>query len=312
MENISIIIPIAPNRGTPKVLESLKNLNYPKNKIEILLTKGRNPSKQRNQAIKEAQGEYLFFFDDDVVVKPDHIKRALKNYTSKNIVLTGGPDLYNPKDKFLRRCFGMVMESYFATQKTRARFYPVGKKRIATEKDLLMCNMNARKSIFKLEKLNENIYPCEEIDLINRIIKRGYKIIYDPKLTTHRNRRENLREFIKQFFSYGKARIRYAFMAKKEKNKNIFFIIPSLFVLYLVSLIFYNHIWYIIPLLIYIMCAILSSILIIIKKRELKTILVTPFLFLLLHTSYGLGMLYGLLGINKKADQEINVERIKC
>ena len=317
MENISIIIPIAPGKGTPKVLESIKNIDYPKNKIEVLLTIGKNPSKQRNEAVKIAKGRYIFFFDDDVIFKPNHIKKALMNYTNDEIVLVGGPDKYNPEDKFLRRCFGIVMESYFATQKTSARFCPVGEKRFGTEKDLIMCNMSVRKSIFDLEKLDEDLYPCEETDLVNRIIERGYKTIYNPNLITMRSRRQNIRKFIKQFFVYGKARIKYAFVAMKKgyKTKNSLFLVPLVFVLYLGSLIFYHPAWYLIPALTYILTAILSSLLIVFQKKELKTILITPFLFLLIHFSYGIGMLYGSLRIifpEETKNQEIIIKRIKC
>lgn len=91
-----------------KTLQALYNVDYPKNKIEIifsyypsadntlniirefkqnyskeyfnikiLISKKRGVSYQRNIAIKESKGEYIFILDDDVAIHKDTFKHAL-------------------------------------------------------------------------------------------------------------------------------------------------------------------------------------------------------------------------------------------
>src|SRR3989304_5769899 len=71
----SVVIALAPDRGA-EVLQSLNEADYPKNKIEIIIKKSLNPSENRNNGVKEANGEIIAFIDDDAIVDKFIFKNA--------------------------------------------------------------------------------------------------------------------------------------------------------------------------------------------------------------------------------------------
>ncbi len=68
---ITVIIPAKAEYNHIKALKYLKNVNYPAEKLEILIINGYNPSLQRNKAAQIARGERLYFLDDDSIVSKD-------------------------------------------------------------------------------------------------------------------------------------------------------------------------------------------------------------------------------------------------
>ncbi len=306
---ITFIIPYA-KKKLPKVIESLKQVNYPKYKINVLIAIGNNPSKQRNLALEKAKGDIIFFFDDDPVIPKNHIKKVLKYFKDKTIVGVGGPVLTKPGVSFFQKCAGYVMASYFATQQMRARFMPLGKVRVANEKDLISCNLAIRKSVLGKRPFDERLYPNEENELLNRLRKKKYKLIYDPNLKIYRGQRENFYQFAKQFFRYGKSRVEHLIL--QPKNFSLLFIIPLLFVFYLFLLILFPFPWMFIPLLLYIVLDVVFSIKILIEQKSLAPIIYVPYLFFIVHVAYGLGTFYGMIQPFKRPrQQKIKINEVK-
>ena len=54
MPTISVIIPALSDEGDLPVVSFLKNIDYPQDKIEIILSIGKEPSIQRNRAVSTA------------------------------------------------------------------------------------------------------------------------------------------------------------------------------------------------------------------------------------------------------------------
>ena len=46
-------------------MEAVCRLDYPADKCEVILARGKQPSAQRNRAVERAQGELIYFLDDD-------------------------------------------------------------------------------------------------------------------------------------------------------------------------------------------------------------------------------------------------------
>jgi len=304
---ISIIIPVAPNSKFKKTLEAIRNVDYDKNKLEIFIIKGKNPSRQRNKGIKLAKGEIILFLDNDSIIEKDYIQKMIKKHESYDVV--GGPAITLATDSFLQKSFGFVLGSYLATQKMQSKFRKVGKARKATEKELILCNLSIKKkTLDKYGLFNEKLYPNEENELLNRFQKNNVKILYDPEIVIFRSQRKNIKNFMKQIYTYGLSRMEH-FKLKPNFTKPIFFM-PSLFVLYLISLIFFKPSWYLIPLILYIALDLVFSIEISIRERKLWTILTTPLLFLILHISYGLGIFRGIFKRRKSNNNEVQIKKI--
>lgn len=311
---VTVIIPILPDVTTAQAIETLRKIDYPPDKIEVLVSRGKNPSRQRNQALDRATGDIIFFFDDDSEIPRDYFKKALEHYKNSDIDALGGPAETSKTDSFLQKCFGYTLGSYFATQSMSNKFHGYGKIRAATEKELILCNFSMRKKSLGEHRFDERLYPNEENELFNRLIAEGKRFIYDPDLKIYRHQRSSLINFAKQFYKYGYGRIEHLII--RPKSSSPVFIIPPLFVTYLLTLIVFLllqkiQLIYFIPLLIYFVMALISAAKTAITEKDLKTLLIIPFLFFVVHASYGVGMITSLLNFRKKErPKEVKVTKI--
>lgn len=69
--DISVIIPTKSEEVRKELLESIKsNTEEAKLETEVIIVKGENVQKNRNEGANKAKGEYLFFCDDDITLYP--------------------------------------------------------------------------------------------------------------------------------------------------------------------------------------------------------------------------------------------------
>lgn len=313
--SFSIIIPVKPSSEVKIAIDSIKNSLYPPERYEVIISEGYKPSLQRNQAAKIACGDILLFLDNDTEIVPDLLQMLAENFADKDVAVVGGPNLTHPNDSFIQKAFGCALASKFAHWNMASRYRPIGKKRTAGEKELILCAMAVKRDIFeKLGGFDERLYPNEENELLNRIKSAGYKIIYDPLAISYRSRRKNLIEFVKQIANYGRGRMEQFFVEKFAMN-NLFFLGPLIFTLYLIWLFLIRKIIFSIPVLIYFLGAFISSFGFAIKEKRFSLFIILPFIYLIMHISYSYGLLKGLLkklGKEKKKENfPVKVKKVK-
>ena len=204
---VSIIIPARPEEASLPAVEAARRLDYPPEKIEIILARGRQPSVQRNAAMRAAQGEIIYFLDDDARPLPGNLRRALEHFQSPEVKMVGGPSLCPPEAPALQQAFAFTMGSKIAFGPSCARYRSVGIVRATSEKELILCNLLARRDdVLALGGFDETLYPNEENALMDGLQKKGGKLIYDPDLSAHRSPRPSLYAFCKMLFNYGRGR----------------------------------------------------------------------------------------------------------
>ena len=287
----SIVIALAPGRNA-EILESLKNVNYPKNKYEILVEQGLNPSENRNRAIKKAKGEIIAILDDDVFLDENILANAENFFNNnKDIGLVGGPQLTPETDKFFAKVSGYALESSFGSYKMSTRYKKNKINLNADETCITSANCFVRREVFnKAGFFSPALYPGEDPEFFSRVKKNNVKIAYSPDLIVYHKRRNSFSSFCKQIYKYGKVR-----MIKEKLNKTLVdpvFVIPSLFVVYLILLPFLYSFFkiLIIPFILYLVLNILFSFKIALEKEPYAFPLLI-ILFFAMHISYGLGML---------------------
>lgn len=295
----SIIVPHNPERKIV-VLDSLKNLEHPKDEYEIIIKHGKNPSRLRNESIKQAKGRYLAFVDDDCIVDKNWLKNAEKYLRKYNADIVGGPNLTPEDDPFFGKISGYVISSFFGTYKMSDR-YKQGKINFdASEINITSANCFFKKEVFdEITGFDERLFPNEENELIARAKNAGFKIIYAPDMIVYHRRRRSLSSFSKQFFRSGRGR---AYQRKiNQESFRLIFAVPALFVIYVVLLPMLSSISEIllIPFLVYVFLLIAVSIYESISNNNLRAVPLLPFLFFFLHISYGLGLIAGLLTMDK-------------
>ena len=182
-------------------------MDYPAELLEVLVVRGQQPSVQRNMALRQAKGELIYFLDDDSIPEKDALRRGAELFKDAAVQIIGGPNLCPPEAPALEQIFAWTMASWVAFGPSRARYASVGSVRPTSEKELILCNMMARReTLLRLGGFDEALYPNEENALMDEIQKQGGKLLYDPGFIVYRRPRRSFRAFCKMLMTYGRGR----------------------------------------------------------------------------------------------------------
>jgi succinoglycan biosynthesis protein ExoA len=207
LPTVTIIIPARPGESRIQALEAVRTLDYPRTRLEMIVARGKQPSVQRNVAIKAARGELIYFLDDDARPAPESLRRAVSHFTDPRVKLVGGPAVCPKEAPWIEQVFAVVLGSWLAFGPSRARYTRVGSLRESSEKELILCNMVMRRDTFvELGGFDESLYPNEENALMDDIQTAGGKLLYDPDVLAERRPRPNLKSFVKMLLTYGRGR----------------------------------------------------------------------------------------------------------
>jgi len=303
LPTVTIIIAARPDQAEVKAVVAARQLDYPPDKLEIILARGRQPSVQRNAAIRAARGEIIYFLDDDSMPLPGNLRRAILQFNSPEVKMIGGPNLCPADAPTLEKNFALTMGSWLAFGPSRARYRSVGNARATSEKELILCNLLARRdALLELGGFNEKLYPNEENALMDELQKRGGKLLYDPELIVHRRPRPTMKSFCKMLFTYGRGRAEQFRLHPTPGSAANF--VPPLFVLFLLALPFLPKIFFwVLP--VYFSAVLLQTLVLVPLKKFLWFPSVAALIFLS-HIFYGIGFWRGLFTSPKPPAQEIS------
>jgi cellulose synthase/poly-beta-1,6-N-acetylglucosamine synthase-like glycosyltransferase len=312
---VSIIIPTRPGQADIPAVTAALALDYPKDRLEIIVARGQQPAIQRNAAIKAARGEWIYFLDDDSRAQPDNLRRAFIHFQDPNVKMLGGPNLCPPDAPPLEQVFAVVLGSWLAFGPSRARYDSIGAVRSSSEKELILCNMMARRAdVLELGGFDESLYPNEENALMDELQKRGAKLIYDPQFIVHRRPRPTLRAFCKMLFTYGRGRAEQ-FRLHPTPGSALNFV-PPLFCVYLVAaplLALGLGAVVFAPLPLYLLTVLAQTAVSMAAKGFRCSLLAAP-LLVASHVFYGLGFWRGLFTklkrVGDKPVAEVNLETV--
>jgi len=235
LPSVTVVIAARPGQADLRAVPAARALEYPKDKLTIIVARGRQPSAQRNAAIQAARGELIYFLDDDSVTDHNNLNRAVPLFKQPEVKMVGGPNVCPNDGPELEQVFAMVLASW-AFASSRSRYAPVGARRETSEKELILCNLIARReALLELGGFNEALYPNEENALMDELQKRGGKLIYDPELIVLRRPRSSLRAFVKMLMTYGRGRAEQ--FRLHPTTGSILNFAPPIFLVYLIMLV---------------------------------------------------------------------------
>lgn len=233
-----MLIAARPDQKAIRAVEASKALEYPKDRIEILVARGKQPSVQRNTGLREAKGELVYFLDDDSEPMPQNLLRAAAHFADPAVQIVGGPNLCPEGAPPLERVFSVVLGSGLAFGPSRARYSKVGQVRTTGEKELILCNLVARRAtLLSLGGFDESLYPNEENALMDLLQKQGHKLLYDPDFYVFRRPRPTLKAFARMLLTYGRGRAEQ--FRTTPTAGSILNFVPPLFVVYLPLVVLY-------------------------------------------------------------------------
>jgi len=187
------------------------------------------PGQSRNYGCKQAKGNYFIFLDSDCMLPPHYVeivKNELKNTPADAY---GGPDKAHPDFTHLQKAINYSMTSLFTTGGIRGKsekldkFYPRS------------FNMGYSESVFQATEGFSKMRFGEDIDMSIRILKNGFKTKLFKKAFVYHKRRSTFKQFFKQVFNSGIARINL--YKKYPDSLKLVHWLPSFFTIGMIALI---------------------------------------------------------------------------
>ena len=225
------ILVVTPNPNVKKISEEFG--------ARFILSQLAGVSYQRNLGIRYARGEIICFIDDDAVADERWLEFLVKNFKEKVGCVGGKIKLWfeGEINKELKKIDEGLFKRFLGGT-------TLGNKKIELKEPLLWgSNLAVKKEIFEkvgffdelIGKKGEIELYNEEIELQERILRKGYKLIYEPKaIVWHKvpTKKLNLEHFLRRAFWQGYSDV-LAFrkektvkeMVKKMEEGNFYFLL---------------------------------------------------------------------------------------
>ncbi len=259
-------------------------------RLLVMRLQKRQPGAARNAALDRARGEIIFFLDDDVTVAPGFFSSAMRLFAERpELDVLGGPNLTPDDSGKFEHCVGRVLASPFGSATTRHRFRGAGRLRPADDRSLILCNLIIRRRA--MEGLNapfrNHMISNEENVLLAELAFRHKVMLHDPSLIVYHSRRPNLSGFFRQVFRYGQGR--WQNIEALPSSLSPVFLIPLLFLLYLLSIPIVRSPIYSVPLFVYAALAVIFSLIEALQAGDPRAFPTLLVLFPCCHIGYAMG-----------------------
>ena len=298
-------------------MESLNNLDYPKDKYEVIVsdsesndetqsiakkygaivvsTPKRSVCAGRNEGFKVARGEIIAFSDADCVMDKNWIKNSIKYFKDPKIGAVGGPNLTPSDDTAFAKAVGFVFDqAIFSAGSIHGRIL----RETREVKSIPGCNViYRREALEKVFPLDETFLEAEDYATNYKIRQLGYRLLYTPDTCVLHYRRPIPKSFFKQIYRYSIGRLIIG--KRNRKMINIIhvltgFAIPLALAFSLV-LIFFNLYWFLYFTVLVSLFLIVYFFLAWFKLKSLKAAFWVPLTVVILVCAWSMGFLRELV-----------------
>lgn len=319
---VSVVIPCRNEAiSIEGCLRSLASDSYPKNQLEILVVDGesrdgtqevaervarqhgfvrllRNPkcntATGMNIGIREAKGDIVMVVSAHAEYGEQYISRCIEALRRVGADCVGGPITTLPgADTPVARAIALAMSSPFG----------VGTAKFRTSQhhgfvDTVAFGAYRREVFQEVGLFDEKLIRNQDAELNYRILKAGGKIFMDPDIRSAYRARETLAKLWQQYFQYGYWKLRV--ILKHGRPGSWRQVVPALFASALIGLpavgIFSSTVLKLWALMVIAYLGFSFSFSVrAVRNRGWRVSLALPAAFLVLHISYGIGFLWGVL-----------------
>ncbi len=159
------------------------------------------PGLSRNYGAERAKGSYLVFLDSDCIIPAQYTETLIHRLTYDYTDAFGGPDKADNTFTPTQKAINYAMTSFFTTGGIRGgsekmdKFYPRS------------FNMGYSKEVFSKTGGFSTMRFGEDIDMSIRIVSNGFRTALISEAYVYHKRRTNFKQFFRQVFNSGIARI---------------------------------------------------------------------------------------------------------
>lgn len=316
-KTISVIVPAKNEKKyISQCLDSILAQDYPMEKVEILIVDGMSEDGTR-QIVKEyaAQHINIRLIDNPKRITPIAFNLGIKNSNGEIITIISAHSFYC--SDYFSKCVEYLFKTgadnvggpmravghnYISNAIAFAYNSPFGlggakfhDENFEGEVDTVYPGCWPRKTFEKVGLFDERLIRNQDIEFDSRTRKKSGRIFLTPKIKSYYYCRSNLMDLWTQNFRNGfwnMKTIKYA-----PGSLSIRHFVPLVFVVALV-IGWINLVLWFTTILSYLVCSIIFTVKIAIKEG-FKYSIILPITFLVLHASYGLGLLAGVYELIK-------------
>lgn len=323
VKNVSVcVVALNESATLPKLIENIKNQTYPHSLIEVVFVDSgsTDSTKEIMENFKKENNDFLGvqILDNPKKILPCGCNVALRNYTGDAIVRIDA-HANIPKD-FLEKNVELLNSGEMVCGGARPNVIdgstPFKETLLIAEQSMFGSSIASyrhsnktsyvssifhgmyRREVYDAVGLyDERLGRTEDNDMSYRIREKGFKIAYNPTIVSYQHTRSSLKKMLKQ--KYGNGYWIGKTMGINPKCFSVFHFVPFLFVLGIIFTSILAGLGF--PLLsllmwgAYLLFILATSILEIVKNPFSITNFALPVIFFLLHASYGIGTLIGLI-----------------
>jgi len=281
--------------GTREIVESMRAGSQ---RVHLIDNTRRIAPTAMNAAIARARGEILVRVDGHCEIDRDYVRRCVEHLRNDKVDGVGGP-LQTIGESFVARGIAVAMSSTFGVGDSA--FRTVSNKTMLV--DTIAFPAYTRDIVERVGLFDEELVRNQDDDYNYRLRKIGAKVLLASDVRSRYYSRSSIRSLWRQYFQYGYWKVRV--MQKHPRQMRPRQFVPPLFVgALLLSLAaapfsFIFGAWFALPCGLtagsYALANLAASVLITVKRRDWPLFWLLPIAFAILHVSFGLGFLVGLL-----------------
>ncbi len=320
---VSIIIPCRNEENyIAKCIDSIITSDYMINNMEILVVDGMSNDKTKeiierysrkypfirlvqnikkivstalNIGIREARGQIIIRMDAHNIYDSRYISQCvhyLQEYNADNV---GGIWITLPgRNTIIGESIAIALSSPFGAGNA---YYRIG-AREPKFVDTVPFGCYRREVFDKIGFFDEELVRNQDDEFNSRLIKNGGKILLVPDIISFYYARDSMLKLWKLYYQYGYFKPLVAL--KLGKIMTVRQLIPALFVSGLIisglfAIVTEQFLWPLVLMVLFYIVADLFFSVSICKQKGLKFLTTLPFVFIVLHFSYGVGYLKGIL-----------------
>lgn len=318
---ISIVIPVRnEQQHIPRCLDAILAQDYPANLIEVICVDGMsddntraiissyqsrhprillldNPRKTApaamNIGLQRARGDILVRVDARCFIAPDYVSQCVRYLRETGAWNVGGRQQTEGQDALLSEMIALVTISPFGIG--GSKFHYSNKAQYV---DTVYLGAYPREVFDRIGLFDESLLRNQDYELNHRVRRAGGSIFFTPEIRSVYYGRASLLKLWQQYFQYGFWKVRV--LKKYPDSLKWRHLVAPLFVLSLiVSLLLSVHILGRVLLSVvagtYIVSSLIASLHTAGKAKKWHYIVLLPFIFAVLHVSWGLGFWWGIL-----------------
>jgi glycosyltransferase involved in cell wall biosynthesis len=209
---VSVIVPVYnAERTIRKCLDSIMKLNYPKNRLEILVIDDESTDKTvqivkqypvklivkrhggypstMNVGIKNAKGEIILNVDSDTYISEDWLNKVINEFNDSTVGVVGGFILPAPTTSFWAKLVGYDSE-YRQSQAIQKSKY--------IDHITTTCTAFRRKLFDEIGFFDESFRLGSDEDLTHRALKSGWKLVVKKDAVCYHDFKGSFYSYFKQ------------------------------------------------------------------------------------------------------------------